>query len=64
MKRPRLGEMSVDDLVERFADSCLREFKAELEGSIEAIRNSKMYRQAMDAGMCIWTLEQGIFKPT
>jgi len=33
MKRPRLQDMSVDGLVERFADSCLRQFKAELESS-------------------------------
>lgn len=34
MKRLRLQEQSVDDLVERFAESCLRQFKAELESSI------------------------------
>jgi Domain of unknown function (DUF2019) len=31
---------------------------------IQAIKNSKQYPQAMDAGMCLWTLEQGIFKPS
>jgi hypothetical protein len=122
MKRPRLDGMSVDGLVERFAESCLRQFKAELESSIpkqnrcveeqmaiadelktragdqrrallklydhpnvqvrlnaarlswalapsaardvvEKIAHSKQQPQAMDAGMCLWTLEQGIFKP-
>ena len=31
---------------------------------VETIAKSKQYPQAMDAGMCIGTLEQGIFKPT
>jgi hypothetical protein len=31
---------------------------------VQAIANSKEYPQAMDAGMCLWALDQGIFKPT
>jgi len=31
---------------------------------VQAIAASKQYPQAMDAGMCLWTIEQGIFKPT
>lgn len=31
---------------------------------IQAIKDSKQYPQAMDAGMCLWAIEQGIFKPT
>jgi hypothetical protein len=31
---------------------------------IEAIVESKRMPQAGDAGMCLWALEQGIFKPT
>jgi hypothetical protein len=31
---------------------------------IRAVKDSRQYPQAMDAGMCLWTLEQGIFKPT
>lgn len=31
---------------------------------IQTIADSKKYPQAMDAGMCLWTIEQGIFKPT
>ena len=31
---------------------------------IQAIKESKQYPQAMDAGMCLWALEQGILKPT
>jgi hypothetical protein len=31
---------------------------------IQAVKESKQYPQAMDAGMCLWTIEQGIFKPT
>ena len=31
---------------------------------LESIRESHEYPQAMDAGMCLWTLEQGIFNPT
>lgn len=31
---------------------------------IQAIADSKKYPQAMDAGMCLWTLDQGIFKPS
>lgn len=31
---------------------------------LEAIRASKMQPEALDAGMCLWTLEEGIFKPT
>lgn len=31
---------------------------------IQAIADSKKYPQAMDAGMCLSALDQGIFKPT
>ena len=31
---------------------------------IQAIADSRQYPQAGDAGMCLWALEQGIFKPT
>jgi hypothetical protein len=31
---------------------------------VKAIADSKKYPQAMDAGMCLWAIEQGIFKPT
>lgn len=31
---------------------------------IQGIADSKKYPQAMDAGMCLWALDQGIFKPT
>jgi hypothetical protein len=31
---------------------------------IQTIKDSKEYPQAMDAGMCLWTIEQGIFTPT
>ena len=31
---------------------------------IQVIKDSKQYPQAMDAGMCLWTIEQGIFTPT
>jgi hypothetical protein len=31
---------------------------------IQAIADSKKYPQAMDAGMCLWALDQGIFTPT
>jgi hypothetical protein len=31
---------------------------------LQAIKESKEYPQAMDAGMCLWNLEQGVFKPT
>lgn len=31
---------------------------------LESIGESHGYPQAMDAGMCLWTLEQGIFNPT
>ena len=30
---------------------------------IENIAGSKEYPQAMDAGMCLWALEKGVFKP-
>ena len=30
---------------------------------LEAIRDSKMQPQALDAGMCLWMLDKGIFKP-
>jgi hypothetical protein len=31
---------------------------------IQMIADSKKYPQAFDAGMCLWTLDEGIFKPT
>jgi hypothetical protein len=31
---------------------------------VQAIADSKKYPQAMDAGMCLSALDQGIFKPT
>jgi hypothetical protein len=31
---------------------------------IQAIANSREYPQAGEAGMCLWNLERGIFKPT
>ena len=31
---------------------------------IQTIADSKKHPQAMDAGMCLWTLEQDTFKPT
>lgn len=31
---------------------------------IQSIADSREYPQAMDAGMCLWTLDRGIFKPT
>jgi hypothetical protein len=31
---------------------------------IQAIADSKEYPQAGDAGMCLWTLDEGIFKPS
>jgi Domain of unknown function (DUF2019) len=31
---------------------------------LEDIQNSKQYPQAGDAGMCLWSLDEGIFKPT
>jgi hypothetical protein len=31
---------------------------------ISAISESKQYPQAGDAGMCLWAIEQGIFRPT
>ncbi len=30
---------------------------------LEAIASSQEYPQAGDAGMCLWTLDEGIFKP-
>lgn len=32
--------------------------------TLEDIENSKEYPQAMDAGMSLWALDEGIFKPT
>ena len=32
--------------------------------TLQDIKESKEYPQAMDAGMCLWTIDQGIFKPT
>lgn len=31
---------------------------------LEAIQASKVQPEALDAGMCLWALDQGIFKPT
>jgi hypothetical protein len=31
---------------------------------VQAIADSKQNPQAMDAGMCLWALDQGIFNPT
>jgi hypothetical protein len=31
---------------------------------LQAIRESKQMPQAMDAGMCLWNLETGFYKPT
>lgn len=31
---------------------------------VQAIADSKQYPQAGDAGMCLWALDQGIFKPS
>jgi hypothetical protein len=31
---------------------------------LQAIKDSKQMPQSMDAGMCLWTLDEGIFKPT
>ena len=31
---------------------------------IQTIKESKQYPQAMDAGMCLWAIEHGIFTPT
>ena len=31
---------------------------------VQAIADSKQYPQAGDAGMCLWALDQGIFRPT
>jgi ParB-like chromosome segregation protein Spo0J len=31
---------------------------------IQAIANSREYPQAGEAGMCLWNLERGVFKPT
>lgn len=30
---------------------------------LQSIKDAKEYPQSADAGMCIWALEQGIFKP-
>jgi ParB-like chromosome segregation protein Spo0J len=32
--------------------------------ALQVLRQSKEYPHSADAGMCIWALEQGIFKPT
>lgn len=37
---------------------------ASAEKMLQAIKESKEYPQAMDAGMCLWNLQQGVFKPT
>ena len=31
---------------------------------LQSIRESDQQPQAMDAGMCLWNLDQGVFKPT
>ena len=31
---------------------------------LQAIKDSKQMPQSMDAGMCLWALDEGIFKPT
>lgn len=31
---------------------------------LESIEKSKEYPQAGDAGMCLWNLDRGVFKPT
>jgi hypothetical protein len=31
---------------------------------LESIQNSDEQPQAMDAGMCLWNLDRGVFKPT
>lgn len=31
---------------------------------VQTVADSKQYPYAMHAGMCLWALEQGIFKPT
>ncbi len=31
---------------------------------LQAICDSKMQPQALDAGMCLWMLDEGMFKPT
>ena len=31
---------------------------------LAAIRESNEQPQAMDAGMCLWNLDRGVFKPT
>jgi hypothetical protein len=31
---------------------------------LRAIKDSKQMPQSMDAGMCLWNLDEGIFKPT
>jgi hypothetical protein len=31
---------------------------------LQAIKDSKEQPQALEAGMCLWTLDEGIFKPT
>lgn len=30
---------------------------------LQAIKDSKQMPQSLDAGMCLWTLDEGIFKP-
>jgi hypothetical protein len=31
---------------------------------VQAVADSRKYPQAMDAGMCLWAIDQGISKPT
>lgn len=123
MKRPSLQNISVNELVERFAALGVGQFQAELHGDIgkenrlllqmrdvaeelkrrrgdqrtallplfehpniqvrlmaakltlavapaaarqmlQDIKDSKQQPQAMDAGMSLWNLDQGVFKPT
>jgi hypothetical protein len=37
---------------------------AEARAVLEALTVNKFYYQALDAGMCLWALDEGIFKPT
>ncbi len=32
--------------------------------ALQSIQNAREYPQAGDAGMCLWALDEGIFKPT
>lgn len=37
---------------------------AKARAALEALTVNKLYYQAGDAGMCLWALDEGIFKPT